>query len=169
MYTADGQHAYFFGARRSGGRFLWVDGQPVAEYSTMLVSQHIKDAIELSADGVLTFIAKHNEDIKRYRVTPDSKTSITTMVAAAEASAAKAIADAETAKKKAADDAAALKKKQDDDRAAAAAKAKADADARAKAIADATAKRKAAADAAAAARKKAADDAAAARAAKQKR
>jgi hypothetical protein len=168
MYTADGQHAYFFGSRRSGGRFFWVDGQPVAEYSTTLVSQHIKDAIELSADGVLTFIAKHNEDIKRYRVTPAATTSITSMVADVEAAAAKKIADVAAKKKADEEDAAAKKKKADEDRAAATAKAKADADARAKAIADANAKRKADAEKAAAARKKAADDAAAARA-KQKK
>jgi len=99
---------------------------------------------EVSADGVLTFLAKVGDNIKRFRVTPAPDMTIDKMVNEAEEKQAIAAA----AKKKAEEDALAAKQKAEADKAAAAAKAKADytaaAAAKAKARADAAAAKAAA-------------------------
>jgi hypothetical protein len=153
VFIPDSKHVFYF-RPIFGASELSVDGKSAVKISGIPLPPpgSTQPLWEMSAEGVYTFIAVVDNMLKRFRVTPGADTSITKMIADAEAAEAKAVADAEAAKKKAADNAAALKKKQEDDRAAVQAKAKADAEARAKAIADAAAKRKADAAAAAAAR-----------------
>ena len=80
-FTPDGQHLLWIGARRPQGghdrdtAVLVVDGKPSPVHFMPFGSGTFGNW-EMSADGVLTFVARTGDAIKRFRVTPSSETSI---------------------------------------------------------------------------------------------
>ena len=86
LFTPDSKHVFWVGHRPAetstdyDGGVLYVDGKPTPV--------HFIDADpmqsgnwESSADGVLTFIARSGGDLKRFRITPNTDTSLATMIA----------------------------------------------------------------------------------------
>jgi hypothetical protein len=101
-FTPDGQHLFWMALEeaksKEPGAFesvTYLDGKPVARcdridsgavvqiYSASSSSAFMKTppAWNVGSDGVLTMLAPVGDVIKRYRVTPSSDTSITTMLA----------------------------------------------------------------------------------------
>jgi hypothetical protein len=151
-FTPDDKHLFWMAAEKFPDRpnlyyVVYADGNPLMK----LDADHFRGTAgswQMGADGVLTFLAKVGDNIKRFRITPAADMNIDKMVSQAEEKQARAIADAAAAKKKADDEALAAKEKAGEDKAAAAAKRKADLEAsnaaKAKAKADAAAAKAAA-------------------------
>jgi hypothetical protein len=95
IFTPDSQHFLWFSIDSVKGRqTLYVDGQrsvnvPNSNFDTM------PEGWAMAADGVLTFLTLDEGNIKRYRVTPSSDTSIANLLGNASA-AEPAKADMET-------------------------------------------------------------------------
>lgn len=153
-FTPDSQHLFWMTRESSPGSrpayHLYVDGRkgPVFEESFEMMP----NAWEMGADGVLQFLAKDGDVVKRYRATASGETRLANMAAEAKAAEAEALVAAEKAKA----DAEAARKQAEADALAARAKAKADAEA-------ANAARLKARDEAIAAKQKAREDALAAK------
>jgi hypothetical protein len=89
FFSPDSQHLYWIttGNLQAQGtkdtRMLWVDGKPAAHYSEPINGSPVN--FEFSADGVLTFVARKDEKLMRFHVTPSSDANVGTMLAAAPA------------------------------------------------------------------------------------
>lgn len=95
-FTPDSRHLFWM-TRESGPTTrpayqLYVDGRkgPVFEESFEM----IPTAWAMGADGVLQFLAKDGDVVKRYRVTPTGETAVANMAAEAKKAEAQALADA---------------------------------------------------------------------------
>jgi hypothetical protein len=62
-------------------RMLYVDGKPVAHYSES--GGGLATNFEFSSDGILTFVARTEDNFRRFRVTLPTDTDVSTMLAAA--------------------------------------------------------------------------------------
>jgi hypothetical protein len=93
-FTADSKHVFWIGHRPPetstdyDSSVLYVDGKPTAAHFAEF------DAMQpgnwgVSSDGVLTFVARSGNDLKRFHVTPGADTSLTTMLASAQGAAGK--------------------------------------------------------------------------------
>jgi hypothetical protein len=84
-FTPDSQHLIWIGGRHSETTqdtetaVLFVDGKPSVHFAPF--NAGLTNNWEMSSDGVLTFVARSGDNVKRYRVTPGSDTSIATMLA----------------------------------------------------------------------------------------
>lgn len=127
VFTPDSQHVLWmtreFSPTQRPAYHLYVDGRKVGVYEESF--EMIPAAWGMGADGVLQFLARAGDVVKRFRVTPGSETSLATLISDAQAAEAEALAAAASAKAKAEAD----KAKAQTDAAAAQAKQKADADA----------------------------------------
>jgi hypothetical protein len=168
-FTPDSKHVLWLTREFTPGTppayQLYVDGKKGPTYEESF--EPIMSAWAMGSDGVLQFLAKSGNVIKRYRVTPGDDTSIVTMVADSKAAEAQALADAAKAKKEAEE----AKIRAAEAAAAAQAQAKADAEAayaaKQKAREEAIAAKQKARAEAVAAKQKAREDAAAAKRAKK--
>ena len=93
-FTPDGQHIVYFRFIPGGGYEVMVDGKPVEKITSLppyLGAQGPESIapFEMGADGVFTFIGILDGAAKRYRITPDGSTSLTSMLATLGASAKK--------------------------------------------------------------------------------
>lgn len=93
-FTPDGQHIVYFRFIPGGGYEVMVDGKPVEKITSLppyLGAQGPGSIapFEMGADGVFTFIGILDGAAKRYRITPDGSTSLTSMLATLGASAKK--------------------------------------------------------------------------------
>ncbi|HUK81335.1 MAG TPA: hypothetical protein VLZ12_01765 [Verrucomicrobiae bacterium] len=102
-FTPDSQHLLWMarepatGANASPGSFDWVtyvDGKPAARCDATPAADQIDGwmynqfqksppAWEMGADGVLTLVGPVGDVVKRFKITPSSDTSLTTMLAGA--------------------------------------------------------------------------------------
>ncbi len=86
MFTPDSQHLVWIGSRHAEtstdfeNSLLFVDGKPSIHFMGGPLDMTAGNW-EMSADGVLTFVARTGDAIKRFRVTPSPDTSIATMIA----------------------------------------------------------------------------------------
>ena len=151
-FTPDSQHLAWltsetFPDRPQPYNLVYLDGEQVLKLGKVDLLR-VGGTWDMGSDGVLTVINEDGDQVKRFRITPDSGMTIAKWVSEAGTMQAKAQADQAATQKQAAEDAATAKAQADADRAAAAEKAKADA-------AAAAAKRKADYEAAVAAKKQA--------------
>jgi WD40 repeat protein len=169
-FTPDSKHLLWMTREFSPGTRpayqLYIDGRKGPTFEESF--EPFSSAWEMGADGVLQFLAKSGDVVKRYRVTPTGETSFLGMAAESKAAEEQAIAAAAQAKA----DAQAAQAKAQADAIAAQAKAKADAEAayaaRLQANKEAAAAKQKAREDALAAKQKAREDALKAAAAKKK-
>ena len=88
-FTPDSKHLFWIGHRppeTSDDResaVLYVDGKPTSIHFITEGDASMSGNWEVSADGVLNFVARSNDDLKRFRVTPAPDRTLTTMLAEA--------------------------------------------------------------------------------------
>lgn len=87
MFTPDGKHIFWIGNRRAttstdhDSELLYVDGKATeVKFRSMVATS--PGNFEIGADGTLTFIARTEDTLRRYRVTPGTDTDIDAMIAA---------------------------------------------------------------------------------------
>ncbi len=148
-FTPDSNHLAWLASEKMPDRprpypTVYLDGEPVVRLdSTNLLL--VRGAWDMATDGTLNVIEQERDQVKRFRVIPDTGMTIAKWVSQADAMRARQQAEQQAAQQQAAENAAAAKAQADADRAEAAARAKADAEA-------AAAKRKADYEAAVAAK-----------------
>jgi hypothetical protein len=95
VFTADSKHFLWLGKhgdpRMSPEPYAaYVDGRLAVMFRELI---NTRDNWELSAAGVLTFVARTGDALKRFRITPSTAAGVTAMKAAAKAGRAPNLAD----------------------------------------------------------------------------
>lgn len=77
LWSPDGKHLYWIATRTSQGptdldvETLFLDNRPTpAEFRAHPVFDTVAGNFDVAADGTLTFVSRHGDDLKRWRVTP---------------------------------------------------------------------------------------------------
>jgi hypothetical protein len=87
LFTPDSQHLYSIGFRHVEtntdieSNVLFLDGRPTAFRFAASVLDNLPDNWAVAPDGVLTFVARTVDGVKRVRVTPSADTNLSTMLA----------------------------------------------------------------------------------------
>jgi hypothetical protein len=83
VFTPDSRHLFWLGGRGEGpatdaeSATLVVDGRIALRFRELI---NTRENWVMSPDGVLTFVARSGDGLKRYRVTPSRETSVTAMI-----------------------------------------------------------------------------------------
>ncbi len=89
FFSPDSRHLFwtrtanFLSQGTKDPTMFYVDGKPAAHFSdATLIGGHAVN-FEFSPDGVVTFVGRTDENLRRFHVTPSPDTNVTTMFAAA--------------------------------------------------------------------------------------
>jgi len=91
VFTPDSKHLFWMAQRSTGGEenlVAFVDGKPAAVFRDYV---NARDNWEVSSNGVLTFVARTGESLKRFRVTPPRHSDLSSLVASAKANGPKSM------------------------------------------------------------------------------
>ena len=89
FFSPDSQHLFWTRTANFPGTkdstMFYVDGKPATHFSDAGLGAGHPVNFEFSPDGVVTFVARIDENLRRFHVTPSPETNITTMLAAGKA------------------------------------------------------------------------------------